>query len=57
MAKVNPNSLTVLKELSGEASLSRPDRGDNYQFYGRGYYCADLKDHAPANLVFIVLLV
>jgi glutaminyl-tRNA synthetase len=52
LAKVNPNSITVLKNSLVEASLCQARPGERYQFLRQGYFCADLKDHSPDHLVF-----
>ncbi len=49
---LNPDSLKVLTACKVEPSLAASQPGDRFQFERLGYYCADLRDHAPGRLVF-----
>ena len=52
LTKINPNSLSILKNCLVESSLCKALPGDKFQFLRQGYFCADLKDHSPDHLVF-----
>lgn len=52
ISKINPDSLRIFKNCQVERSLLNALPGDKYQFLRQGYFCADLKDHNPSNLVF-----
>ncbi|HZJ57870.1 MAG TPA: glutamine--tRNA ligase/YqeY domain fusion protein [Clostridia bacterium] len=47
----NPDSI---KELKGyvEPSLEGTEGGSRFQFFRQGYFCTDIKDSTPDNLVF-----
>lgn len=47
----NPNSVKVLKGYV-EPSIKETEAGSRFQFFRQGYFCADIKDSTPANLVF-----
>ena len=49
---LNPNSLTILKECSGEPALAQAEAYDSFQFVRNGYFCADCKDSTKENPVF-----
>ena len=49
---VNPNSLEVLTECKLEPSLASAAPGSFYQFERQGYFCVDIVDSKPGNLVF-----
>ena len=49
---VNPNSLEVLTECKVEPSLAAAAPGSFYQFERQGYFCVDIVDSKPGNLVF-----
>lgn len=49
---INPESLSVVKNCKLEPSLKTATPGAVFQFERLGYFCADLKDCSPANLVF-----
>lgn len=49
---LNPESLNILKECRVEQSLQNVAPGQRYQFERHGYFCVDLKDSLPDNLVF-----
>lgn len=52
ISKINPDSLRIFKNCQVERSLLNALPGDKYQFLRQGYFCADLRDHNPSNLVF-----
>lgn len=49
---INPDSLTVLKNCKVEASLAETEPGRCYQFMRKGYFVADIRDHAAGRPVF-----
>jgi glutaminyl-tRNA synthetase len=49
---MNPNSLTVLKNCKLEPALASVKPGESVQFERHGYFCADLKNSNPGQLVF-----
>ncbi len=49
---VNPKSLEILKQARVEPALGNLGPGDGFQFERMGYFCADIKDFSPENLVF-----
>ncbi|MDA3901015.1 MAG: glutamine--tRNA ligase/YqeY domain fusion protein [Spirochaetes bacterium] len=49
---LNPDSLTVLKDVLIEESLANADPGYICQFERTGYFCSDIKDHTPENPVY-----
>ena len=49
---LNSKSLEALKDCRVEPSLAKAAPGSGYQFERTGYFCADLVDSAPGNLVF-----
>lgn len=49
---INPNSLTILKKCQLEPYMKTAKPGDKFQFERLGYFCADIKDSMPDNLVF-----
>lgn len=49
---LNPNSLTVLDECYVEPNFSEAKGGDSFQFVRQGYFCIDVKDSTPDQLVF-----
>ncbi|MFP4070613.1 MAG: glutamine--tRNA ligase/YqeY domain fusion protein [Desulfovibrionales bacterium] len=49
---INPQSLVTLTECLVEPMLAEAAAGDRFQFLRHGYFCADLKDHAPGKPVF-----
>ncbi|MEO0068056.1 MAG: glutamine--tRNA ligase/YqeY domain fusion protein [candidate division WOR-3 bacterium] len=51
-SNINPNSLVILRGCKLEPSLKEVKPGDKFQFERLGYFCADLKDCLPGNLVF-----
>ncbi|MEO0005197.1 MAG: glutamine--tRNA ligase, partial [candidate division WOR-3 bacterium] len=51
-SNINPNSLVILRGCKLEPSLKDVKPGDKFQFERLGYFCADLKDCLPGNLVF-----
>ncbi len=51
-ANLNPNSLQVLRGCKVEPSLSEAAPGSRFQFERLGYFCVDLRDSKPGNLVF-----
>ncbi len=52
LSYVNPESLVVLKDCKLEPSLAKAEPGDFYQFERQGYFCADIVDSKPGELVF-----
>ncbi len=51
-ANINPNSLRVMSQALAEPDLKNARPGEHFQFLRQGYFCADLKDHAPEHPVF-----
>ncbi len=51
IARLNPHSLTIMKNAKVEKALSMATAGDSFQFIRQGYYCMD-KDSADERLVF-----
>ncbi|HKY09159.1 MAG TPA: glutamine--tRNA ligase/YqeY domain fusion protein [Candidatus Binatia bacterium] len=51
-ANLNPNSLERLVECRVEPCLADVRPGSLYQFERLGYFCADVRDSRPMNLVF-----
>jgi glutaminyl-tRNA synthetase len=49
---LNPSSLEVLKDCVVEPGLASAEPGATWQFERQGYFCADLKDSKPGQLVF-----
>ena len=49
---VNPKSLEVLTECMLEPSLAEASPGSFYQFERQGYFCVDIVDSKPDQLVF-----
>jgi glutaminyl-tRNA synthetase len=49
---LNPKSLEVLKDCRVEPSLTKAAPGTGYQFERTGYFCTDLVDSSPGNLMF-----
>jgi glutaminyl-tRNA synthetase len=49
---INPRSLEVLKGCRLEPGLAAAAPGSPYQFERQGYFCADLRDSRPGQLVF-----
>ncbi len=49
---INPDSLVVLKGCRAEPDLASAAPGDRFQFEREGYFCADLQDSRPGQLVF-----
>ena len=49
---LNPNSLTVLKEVYVEPSLAGSEAYESFQFVRQGFFCVDSKDSKPDALVF-----
>lgn len=49
---LNPESLVVLDQARVEPSLGGAEPESRYQFERKGYFCVDLKDSSPGNLVF-----
>lgn len=49
---LNPNSLVVLKNCKVEPFLKNFAPGEKFQFERHGYFCLDIKDSKPDNLVF-----
>ncbi len=49
---INPDSLQVISEAKLEPCLRDAQPGDRFQFERLGYFCADIKDSKPGNLVF-----
>lgn len=49
---LNPNSLTVLDECYVEPNFAEAKGGDSFQFVRQGYFCIDVKDSTPDQLVF-----
>ncbi len=47
----NPDSIKVLKGYV-EPSLKGTEAGVRFQFFRQGYFCTDIKDSTPDNLVF-----
>ncbi|WP_368294609.1 glutamine--tRNA ligase/YqeY domain fusion protein [Dehalobacter sp. TBBPA1] len=52
LARINPDSLQILKRCKIEPGLKEADPGSKYQFLRQGYFCADLKDHSSDHPVF-----
>ncbi|RJE48449.1 MULTISPECIES: glutamine--tRNA ligase/YqeY domain fusion protein [unclassified Dehalobacter] len=52
LARINPDSLRILKQCKIEPGLKEADPGSKYQFLRQGYFCADLKDHSNDHPVF-----
>ena len=42
----------MLKDCKLEPSLAKAEPGDFYQFERQGYFCADIVDSKPGELVF-----
>ncbi len=51
-ATLNDNSVRILKDCKLEPGLGSAEPGFRCQFERLGYFCADIKDSAPDNLVF-----
>jgi len=51
-ADLNPKSLERLAGCRLEPSLAAAAPGSRHQFERLGYFCVDVKDAAPAHLVF-----
>lgn len=49
---LNPKSLTVIKNAKLEAGLANASLEHRYQFERVGYFCLDIKDSRPGQLVF-----
>ena len=49
---INPDSLKVISNSKLEKSLETALPGDKFQFERNGYFCVDIKDSKPDNLVF-----
>ena len=49
---LNPNSLTVLKNCMVEENLAGAKAYDSFQFVRQGFFCVDVKDSTPEQLVF-----
>lgn len=49
---LNPNSLTIRKDVYLEPSFTNAKAYDSYQFVRNGFYCVDAKDSTPEALVF-----
>ncbi len=49
---INPHSLEPLTACKLEPALARLPAGSSVQFERLGYFCADIKDHAPEHPVF-----
>lgn len=52
LQKVNRESLEILTDCKVEPSLVSANPGSKFQFLRQGYFCADIVDHKPDNLVF-----
>jgi glutaminyl-tRNA synthetase len=52
IAKINPDSLKVLKNCKVEPLLAQALPEEKFQFLRQGYFCADLKDHSAKKPVF-----
>jgi len=50
--RVNPNSLTVLKDCLVEPELGRVEPGEKVQFLRKGYFSRDVKEAQKGKLVF-----
>ncbi len=55
-SNLNPNSLTVLKNVKLEPSLQEATLANRYQFERVGYFCLDSKDSKPEALVFNMIV-
>lgn len=51
-ADLNPDSIEVLEHVCIEASLSKAQPEERYQFERQGYFCVDRKDSEPGKPVF-----
>ena len=49
---LNPHSLEIVRDARLEPTLAGADRGSRFQFERQGYFCVDVRDSAPARLVF-----
>lgn len=49
---LNPNSLAILNKCKLEPVLADANPGERFQFERTGYFCADIKDSKPGQLVF-----
>ena len=49
---LSPDSLSILKTARVEPSAASAEAGSVFQFERKGYFCLDLKDSKPGNLVF-----
>lgn len=49
---LNPSSLEVLKDCVVEPGLASAEPGATCQFERQGYFCLDVKDSKPGQLVF-----
>ena len=49
---LNPDSQRVLPAAQLEAALADAAPGASFQFERLGYFCADLREHAPGRPVF-----
>jgi glutaminyl-tRNA synthetase len=49
---LNPHSLEIVRDARLEPALAGADRGSRFQFERQGYFCVDVRDSAPARLVF-----
>ena len=52
IACLNPDSLQVLKNCKLEKSLADARFPQAFQFMRKGYFCVDMQDSSPENLVF-----
>ncbi len=51
-ATINENSVQILKDCKIEPSLGAAEPGFSCQFERLGYFCVDIRDSTPDNLVF-----
>src|SRR3989449_546955 len=49
---LNPHSLEIVRDARLEPTLAGADRGSRVQFERQGHFCVDVRDSAPARLVF-----
>ena len=49
---LNPESLQVMDDCIVESSLENAGTGDRFQFEREGYFCVDIQDSKPGELVF-----
>ena len=52
LAYLSADSLKIITGCKIEPSMQTATPGSRFQFLRTGYFCADLKDHSPAHLVF-----